>query len=143
MTINDDIRALLADQCRVPRDSVAINTRLAEDLGLGGRGAVEFFSRLADRHRVDLTALWQGWDEYFDPDDTARRFGLMLLTIFVIGVAGPQLGDFLNLSRGQELVLVLGLFIAAWAIINRKRRRAARTIRVSDVVAAVERGRWE
>ncbi|WP_188054976.1 acyl carrier protein [Sphingosinithalassobacter sp. CS137] len=142
--IEQDIRDLLAERSGVARDRIRGDSRLLQDLGLHGDAAVGFFTAVAARHQVELTALWKRWDRHFGPERLPLVAWLAFLPAAVGGaLAGDWLGETLYLTRDGTRVLAIGLAIGAvWLIARLAPRRGQAPIRVDEVVAAARRGRW-
>jgi len=65
VSIDQEIRALAAEQSGTRFEWVRGDSRLVEDLGIEGDAAVALFTRIAGKYRTDLTALWRRWDRHF------------------------------------------------------------------------------
>ena len=49
---------------------LTIDTRLAQDLGMDGEDAVEFFDEFQRDFGIDLTDLHMHWNQHFSPEGT-------------------------------------------------------------------------
>jgi hypothetical protein len=93
-SIDDAVLTFVAEFCSVDKRSVALRSRLQEDLGVIGGDAVDLMQEYARRFRVDLSSFDIG--QYFDNDLTVdfielfartRRF---LAALIGVSVSGPK-----------------------------------------------------
>ena len=89
--IEQSILAFVAKETGHNPKRLALNSRLVHDLGVDGDDAVELFEKFGEKYGVDLTALFQNWDQYFVPEGHRLGMGCMI----AVGVAAI-LGDLLH-----------------------------------------------
>jgi len=63
--LEEGIIAVIADATGVKRKSVHLSSRLAQDIGMNGDDAVEFFEKFGVKFHVDLTPLIDHWHDHF------------------------------------------------------------------------------
>ena len=82
--LEEDIIAFVVGQTGMKRNSVHLSSRLAQDIGMDGDDAVEFFEKFGEQFHVDLTALSDQWDDHFGGEGIFRSSpGFMVVTITV------------------------------------------------------------
>jgi hypothetical protein len=84
-----------AKERAIKAERVRLSSRLADDLGMDGDDAVEFFQAFGRDFNVDLNSLWQQWDRHFHPEG-----GPSLGFLIVTGVA-VVVGDLLHQAVHQ------------------------------------------
>ena len=139
-----ELRQLAAAHAGLPPDRVRSDSRLLQDLGLDGDEAMEFFVAVARRYNLELTDLWKDWNRHFAPEGYPLAGCLLVpVALFTAFATAMWLRDSLYLTRNAALLL--GALLSApliWIGGRITKRRRFEPIRISDVVAAVERGRW-
>ena len=113
---------------------------MAQDLGMDGDDATEFFTEFSEKFKVDLHDLGTHWDCHFVPEG-----GPPLISVVVICgciTAGFMLWDYVGVlpAWGWGIVLI-GVALA----INQKRVAKKDTrmpVRASDLVESARSGRW-
>jgi len=80
----EDIIALIANDTGAKRNGVHLSSRLAEDIGMDGDDAVEFFEKFGEKFHVDLTTLGDHWKDHFRSEGLfGTSPGVMAVTITV------------------------------------------------------------
>ncbi|QIG80029.1 acyl carrier protein [Stakelama tenebrarum] len=145
MSVEREIRELIAQQSGVPLLRIHRDSRIAEDLGVSGTDAVDLFSRISGRYKVDLTLLWKRWDRHFLAGGIAvRGYVLIFAILAATAFLAFWLGDTLHL--GDAGAILLWAMFAAMALAPLRHalpRRKPVPIRVQEITEAVARGRWQ
>ena len=82
------IIAFLADETGAKRDTLLFSSRLAQDIGMDGDDAVEFFEKFARLLDVDLAALRDHWHDHFCSEGLwCQSPGFMVVPITVQDLA--------------------------------------------------------
>lgn len=89
--IEQSILAFVAEETGYNPKRLVLNSRLAQDIGVDGDDAVELFQKFEKRYEVDLTSLYEHWDQHFGPEGGGPGMGFMVAT-----GAAVILGDLLN-----------------------------------------------
>lgn len=76
--IEQSILAFVARETGRNPKRLALNSRLAQDIGVVGDDAVELFEKFGEKYGVDLTALFQNWDHHFLPEGSRPGIGCMI-----------------------------------------------------------------
>ena len=145
----DRVREFVARQTNYPLPKIAPETSLADDIGLAGDDADEFFVAFTEAFQVDPKSLdgralveefgcegwgcsWHGW----------LFFVAVLLPWVVLVVLGAMLGL-------PDWAVVVGLFLlppsfgAVWGMVRGSRPTTRPdAIRVRDLVQAAAAGQW-
>jgi acyl carrier protein len=133
--LTDRVRAFVARETGVRPARVTPDTSLVCDLGLAGDDAVDFFAAFANEFGVDpesLAALDYGRE--FGGEGVPVAAGCaVVVTVAVLAVAGVPVWGFLVAGAGA---------VGTWVAVARWRCAARGTVRVADLVAAAEAGRW-
>jgi acyl carrier protein len=146
--LEERIVDLLTDQMQVRRSRIQLSTTLADDIGMDGDDAVEFFERFAEKFHVDITALGDHWHRHFGPEGGLVSFPPELLFASAAGaVAGLALHEWVLWIPGWLAVIVF--VVAFWpialkiyAIRNPSTDPPKRPITVQDLVDAATTGKW-
>lgn len=115
-------------------------------LGLDGMDAVEFFQGYEKEFQVDLTDLWQHWDEFFGPEGLLWPDHLVLLAAGLIGVGA---GLIVNKVAGGGLPtwVVMLIMVAVVALLlflyGRFYLKPLKQICVADLVEAARQRKWQ
>jgi acyl carrier protein len=64
--LKDQIIKFVAEESAGQPEKIELNMRLAEDLGMDGDDAIEFFEKFQVRFGVDLSNM--KWDRHFGPE---------------------------------------------------------------------------
>jgi hypothetical protein len=59
--LEEQITAFIVEETGRKRKRVLLASRLAQDIGMDGDDAVEFFKKFGEKFHVDLTALYGHW----------------------------------------------------------------------------------
>lgn len=138
-----DIHAVLlkmiVDQTGVPPPSICHQSRLAEDLGMDGDDAAEFFERFEQQFSADLSELHERWNCYFAPEGMSLKQGLLIALMTAPGIA---LGISLELGRILSVALgIVSAFMLIWLRSDLKPSHDACGITVADLEAAIATGK--
>ena len=114
-SLENRIYGFIVEQSAFSRKKLSPNARLAQDIGMDGDDAVEFFEKFGKRFSVDLERLYVYWDLHFAPEGGA----LPLRAIVVMtccGVCGFVLNRWLGIFPGwlwAALLAIAALWIHA------------------------------
>jgi acyl carrier protein len=75
--LEERIIALIVEETGIGHESVQLDSRFVQDLGVDGDDAVEFFLKFGGAFHVDLTALWDHWGQHFLPEGWVPWLGCM------------------------------------------------------------------
>lgn len=78
-TTEERIYELVVEESGIPREKLTPDSRLSYDLGLEGDDAVEFFEKLEDEFKVDLSRLTQNWNHYFSAEGVSPVMAFIVL----------------------------------------------------------------
>lgn len=115
--------------------------QLADDLGIDGDEAVDFFEAFKAEFQVDLEPLYLNWSRHFGPEGFPISVGLLMV---VVGVAASVPAILIGLPEwaviGLGVAAMLGwLFgLRAWPLTGPR----LTPITVDQLVEAAEAGRW-
>ena len=118
--------------------NLTAETRLAQDLGMDGEDAVEFFDAFQRDFGVDLEDLHIHWEQHFDPEG---GFSFTVLAAIVVCItAGFWLRGSIGILPAWAWGLVL-IAIAA-AICQRFTKDDRLPITVGDLASSARSGCW-
>jgi hypothetical protein len=113
------------------------DTRLAQDLGMDGDDAVEFFKKFGDEFKVNLDDLYTRWKQHFGSEGAPL---LASIVVILAIVAGFWLRDLFGVlpawGWGVALIAISLLLYQRW------RRRRTVPITVRDLIETARSGRW-
>jgi len=140
-TLEDRVLSFTAAWLGVKRSKVVNSTRLAQDRGMDGDDAVEFFREFGEKFTVDLHGLYANWERHFLPEGGSGG----LTTIAVICgciTAGFMLKDFVGVlpAWGWGIVLI-GIATA----IHQKwftEKDTRMLVKVSDLIESARSSKW-
>ena len=114
------------------------DTRLAQDLGMDGEDAVEFFDEFQRDFGVDLVDLHMHWDQHFSPEGTLSLGALVAIVLCI--TAGFWLRGALGILPAWSWGLIL---IGISALIHQRFVRDDRLpVTLGDLAESVRVGRW-
>jgi hypothetical protein len=90
--LEDQVIALLVEETGIERKRVQLASRLADDIGIEGDDAVEFFEKFGEKFHVDLTVLYDHWHRHFLPEG----LGIPPLWCLIVIGAGVTLGGLVH-----------------------------------------------
>lgn len=138
--LQSEVIDFIAEQCGIAREKILPSMRLSQDLGIEGDDAVEFFASVQERFGTDLTSLGENWSKYFVPEGFSIWNGLIILPA---GIIGMLVGYAFGLGKFPAFVIAVALVVACYLGLMRWGPPDRMIpITVSDVVAAVEAGKW-
>ncbi len=113
--IEQSILAFVAEETGYNPKRLAPDSRLAQDIGVDGDDAVELFQKFGERYAVDLTSLYQHWDQHFGPEGGGPGMGFMIAT-----GAAVIVGDLLNrayrpIPTWAWMIALLGAYLVVHA----------------------------
>ena len=134
--IEREIARILAEM-GIREERLSPTACLLQDFRIDGDDAVEFFEAVSTRFGTDLTVLGKDWASHFGPE------GLSIAPVgrILVGAAGAGAAAVLAGLRPFICVVLVG--VGAWRLGRSGGAPAPCPIRLSDVMDAVERGRWE
>lgn len=132
----------LAEERGLRPEKLKLTDRLSDDLGMDGDDAVEFFAAFEAKFQIDLTPLYDHWDQHFGPEGFGPAWGILIpLTLFGwVGIIKLGVHPYWAGST-----VPLGVVLIAYLIIRDHRRAARRpyiAVTVTDLINAVSAGRW-
>jgi len=140
--LEERIIAFVVAETAINPKRLQFGSRLAQDVGMDGDDAVEFFERFGEEFHVDLTVLYHHWQEHFLPEGGGPSLWFMV----VIGAA-VVLGDLLH--RAFQPIPSWAWMIALIAVslwVSNKlftERVEPSPITVQDLVDAAISGKWD
>ena len=139
-SLEKNVLTFVRDHCPVLRQhKLSLKTRIAQDLGMDGDDAVEFFADFGKRFDVDFGDLHIRWDEHFAPEGSGSWGAMAVLCICVI--AGFWLHDLFGLlpswGWGIALIGMAAVIHQCWFA-----KDTILPITVGDLVEAARSGRW-
>jgi hypothetical protein len=113
------------------------NTRLAQDLGMDGNDAVEFFEKFAQEFSVDLYQLRVHWNQHF------AREGISLGAMVAIALCVTA-GFWLRDAIGVLPPWAWGIALIATAALSHRRfaKDNMSPVTIGDLAESVRLGRW-
>jgi acyl carrier protein len=78
--IEQSVVGFVAEETGYNPKRLALDSRLAHDIGVDGDDAVELFQKFEKRYEVDLTSLYEHWDQHFGPEGGGPGMGFMIAT---------------------------------------------------------------
>jgi hypothetical protein len=118
--------------------SLTTDTRLAQDLGMDGDDAVEFFDEFQRAFGVDLVDLHMHWDQHFIPEGTLTLGALIGIVLCI--TAGFWLRGAIGILPAWAWGLIL---IGIAALIHQRFARDDRLpVTLGDMAESVRVGRW-
>jgi len=73
-TIEDQVLELLAAERGMDKSEIQPEDSLAQDLGMDGDDAVDFFRSFAKNFNVDIESLWLNWKRHFSSEISLISF---------------------------------------------------------------------
>jgi hypothetical protein len=140
--------SLIADKMQLRKSRIQLSSRLAEDCGMDGDDAGEFFEIFAEQFHLDLTELGDHWHRHFVPESMPISFPKELYLASAAGaLAGIALHHWVHwISDLPAAVLLLIVFclidLKLYAIRHPSTDPAKRPITVQDLVDAATNGKW-
>jgi hypothetical protein len=140
VSLEESILTFVRDHRPIPRrHKLSLETRIAQDIGMDGDDAVEFFEDFGKKFNIDFADLHIRWDQHFAPEGGGSPGTIVVLFICVI--AGFWLHDLFGLlpSWGWGIALI------GAAILIYQRWFAKKTmlpITVGDLVESARSGQW-
>lgn len=141
-SLETQVFGFVADQWRTKREKLSPSTRLAQDLGMEGDDAVEFFTEFGKRFGVDLDELHTRWGQHFSHEGSGTFTGIVVVVLCVS--AGFWLHDTVGIlpawAWGISLIVTVTLVPF---LVQRHRGRAMKIpITIADLIDAAQSGRW-
>jgi hypothetical protein len=141
--LEERVIASVVEERGEERERVELTSSLAEDLGMDGDDAVYFFKKFSEGFHVDLTLLYEHWDEHFGPE----LAGIPGLGFLVAIGAAVFLGGVVHetVKRIPAWAATLGLIVIFWWAHSKlfgARLEEKLPIRVQDLVDAALARKW-
>jgi hypothetical protein len=142
--LEKQITAFIVAQTGIRRKRVLLSCRLAQDIGMDGDDAVEFFRKFGERFHVDLTLLDDHWDQHFSPEFTGTSPGCFI-GIFAAVAVGAVLHEFVKRIPAWAW-MIAALPVIGWIytrfFLDRDPDDGKIPITVQDLVDAAGSGKW-
>jgi len=140
--LENGIIALIVEETGIHRDLVRLDSSLAQDIGMEGDDAVDFFRKYGERFHVDLAALSDHWDQHFLPEGFVPPLGC-----FVAIGAGIVGGDALHVAVRRVpawafKIALIAVFCWIYAKFFNGSQDDRIPVTVQDLVNAATSGRW-
>ena len=144
----EQVLAFTAERTGCHERELSLGVRLAQDIGMDGDDAVEFFEKFADRFKVDITELQKNWDKHFGPEAGLAPSGsLGVVVSFFMGACtiGWILSKYvpaLALWAWITVVMIFGVevvFVYQWWF---GKEDPCLPITIRDLVEAARTGCW-
>lgn len=136
----DNVLTFVSTHWPIPRrHKLSAETRLAQDLGMDGDDAAEFFKDFGEKFNVDFADLHIRWHQHFVPEG-GGSFGAMVVLCLCVTT-----GFFLHLLFGPLPAWGWGITLIGAAILIFQYWFAKDTmfpITVGDLVESARSGRW-
>jgi hypothetical protein len=140
-SLEDHVLDFTAQQWCVRRQKLSTNTQLAQNLGMAGDDAVEFFEKFGKEFRVNLEDLETRWDRHFFPQGGGGPSLEAIAVICLCVTAGCLLRHYVGILPAWGW----GIGLIILAIVIDKRWFLKDTMvpsTVVDLVDSVRSGRW-
>ena len=117
-----------------------LTSRVFEDLGVDGQDAVIFFQAFAEEFNVDLTILWDHWEQHFAPEGgPGWAFAVGCFACFLIGAAIRQVLSLLPFWAYGSILCALWVWpLRCWPFTEER----SIPITVQELMDAAKEGRW-
>jgi len=140
--LEERIVDLIAKETGIKPKKVHLDSRLAQDIGMDGDDAVDFFEKYGEKFHVDLNVLGNHWDRHFLPEGGLPPLGSMV----VIGV-GVVVGGLLHeavkwFPMWAAMIVVVALLCWIYGRFFNEPQGDKTPITVRDLVDAASSGRW-
>lgn len=124
------------------RGRILSKLALAQDIGIDGDDAVEFFEEFGERFHPELSQLGDHWDQHFMPEGGRPSFGCMVV-IFVGVMAGGLLHDtFRWIPEWVTIPVLVALLAWFYGKVLGEPPDEKIPITIQDLVDAANSGRW-
>lgn len=137
-----EIVALIAKKTGLEASAIHPDSRLAQDLGMDGDDAAEFFEDFGAKFHVDLSMLANHWGEHFHGEVRAMTPGCV--AVICVSAAGGGLLHSIFDTLPVWAVVLANLAVLGW-VYNRffaKPDVSKLAITVRDLVEAARSGKW-
>lgn len=138
--LEENVLAFVRHRWAIPRrHHLCLESRIAEDLGVDGEDAVEFFKDFGKGFKVDFADLHIRWNQHFAPEGSGSFGAIVVLCLCV--TAGFWLHDLFGLVPPWGWGI--GLIVAA-TLIHRRWFTNGKILPISvgDLVESARLGRW-
>ncbi|HWC99823.1 MAG TPA: DUF1493 family protein [Candidatus Sulfopaludibacter sp.] len=145
--LEERIVNFIVDETSINAKKVHLDSRLAQDIGMEGDDAVEFFENFHEHFHVDLSALGDHWHQHFLPEGIGvPPLGCMVM-IGVGVVAGGLLHDLFKwIPYWAAMIVLVAIFCSIYTWIYGKffgePQDQKIPITVRDLVEAASSGTW-
>ena len=145
--LEEQIVNFIVQQTSIKAKNVHLDSRLAQDIGMEGDDAGEFFGRFHEQFHVDLSVLEIHWDQHFLPEGIGvPPLGCMVM-IGVGVVAGGLLHDVYKwIPEWAAMVVLVAICCSIFSWIYGKFFSELPTeripITVRDLLEAASSGTW-
>ncbi len=140
--LEEQIVKFIVAETHIKAKKVHLDSRFAQDIGMDGDDAIEFFEKFHEQFHVDLTELGSHWDQHFLPEGGGPSLACMV----VIGI-GAVVGGLLHETfKWIPVWVAMIVFVALLCWIYGKffiEQQPEKTpITVHDLVEAANTRRW-
>jgi hypothetical protein len=136
--IGERVIALVVEETRTKPTRVQLASRLAEDIGMDGDDAVEFFEKFGEAFHVDLTPLGDRWDQHFSGEGGPSPGWLVVIGASIaVAAILHELVKWVPMWASTIALVAL----SCW-IYSRFFHQAKLPVTVQDLVDAAVSGKW-
>jgi acyl carrier protein len=130
----------VADESGIRRNKITLDSHLSEDLGIDGLDAEELFRAFSEKFGVDLTPLWDHWDDHFATEGGPNWLVFIPVAIcFLIGWAIHHVLDrYPFWVYGLALLALWIRPLRCWPF----KGTALSDIAVQELVESAKQGKW-
>ena len=140
--LEERIVKFIVQETSIKAKKVHLDSRLAQDIGMDGDDAVEFFEKFHKQFQVELDVLGSHWDEHFLPEGGGPSLGCMVV-IGVGVVAGGLLHEaFKWIPAWAGMIVLVALFCWIYGKFFGEPQEEKIPITVQDLVEAASSGTW-
>jgi acyl carrier protein len=137
--LEERISALIVARTGTKPERVQLTSRLAQDIGMDGDDAVEFFKKFGEEFHVDLRTLGEHWHQHFAPEGgPSLGFVFVVLGTVILGSLLHRV--LLQIPGWAWMIALLGALL--W-VYNKSFAKPSIPITVQDLVDAAASGKWK
>jgi acyl carrier protein len=141
--LEEHIIALIVEETGIKRERIQLGSRLADDIGMDGDDAVEFFEKFGKKFQVDLTSLHGHWHQHFGPEWGGPGPGFLMVIIGAAVIAGDLVHDAVRwIPTWLAMIGLIGMFGGAYFKFFNRHQNEAVPVTVQDLIDAASSGKW-